>query len=345
MKERIFEKGPMREECFGDYISRNFILLEQSLSVKQAMRSLTEQAGTCDNLDVLFIADETGRYLGAIELKRLITAREGTSLLTLIDDELPFVFATRPIDENIEALRNFALGTLPVLDEEYHLLGVISVEEMLEILDDEYGEDYARLGGLTEGEDLQESLGKSMRKRLPWLAVLFVLGLFISSVIGVFEQVIEKLTLVVCFQSLILGMAGNGGTQSLAVTVRLLSGGLLSARERRRLVSKEIGIGFVNGGVLAALSFVGVGLYILCFQGESAYFAFAVSGCIGAALWCAMTLSAAAGTLIPLMFEAMGLDPAVASGPLITTLNDLAAVIIYYGLAWLFLIKMLGFGV
>ncbi len=344
MKERMIERAPMREECFGDYVSRNFILLEQSLSVKGAMRALTEQAGKCDNLDMLFIADEAGRYQGAIELKRLIIAREGTPLTSLVDEEHPFVYAVRPIDENIEALRGFALGTLPVLDEEHHLLGVISVEEMLDILDEEYGEDYARLGGLSEGEELEESPLQSMKKRLPWLGVLLVLGLFISSVIGVFERVIDQLTVVVCFQSLILGMAGNGGTQSLAVTVRLLTGDPLTPKERRRLVNKEIGVGFLNGGVLAALSFVGIGLYLFALQGESASFAFAVSGCIGGALWCAMTLSAAAGTLIPLMFKGLGLDPAVASGPLITTLNDLAAVVIYYGLAWVLLIQLGGFG-
>ena len=343
MKERIFETAVAREECFGDYASRSFILLQQQLSVKQAMRELVAQAGQCEDVDMLFVSDDTGRYLGAIELKRLITAREGTPLVSLIDSEYPFVFAAHPIDENIEQLQEFAGGTLPVLDEEYRQLGVISVEQMLEILDEEYGEDYARLAGLTEEEDLQESLLQSMKKRLPWLAVLLALGLLISSVIGIFEGVIEQLTVIVCFQSMILGMAGNGGTQSLAVTVRLLNKGDLSRKERRRLVNKEIGVGLSDGAVLALLSFVGIGIY-LCIMGESAAFAFAVSACIGGALWCAMTISAAAGTLIPLTLDALGLDPAVAGGPLITTLNDLSSVVIYYGLAWLFLIRLAGLG-
>ena len=333
---------PFREECFGDYMGREFVCLDSGLSVKQAMRSLTRQAGQCEDVDMLFIVDEKGHYQGAMELKSLIIAREGTLLTSLIDEEYPFVLASRPIDENIEQLKNFARGTLPVLSEEHHLLGVISVEKMLDILDEEFGEDYARLAGLTDEEELQESLRESMKKRLPWLAALLVLGLMVSSVIGLFEQVIERLTLIVCFQSLILGMAGNGGTQSLAVTVRLLTGEDLSPKERRRLLLKEIRVGFVNGGVLAVLSCIGIGLYILCFQGQGVLVAFAVSACIGAALWCAMTLSAATGTLIPLMFERFGLDPAVASGPLITTLNDLAAVLIYYGLAWMLLIQTLG---
>lgn len=331
-----------REEHFGDFMSGNFVSIDAKLSVKQAMRSLTEQAGKCEDVDMLFIVDEKGRYQGATELKNLIIAREGTLLTSLIDEEYPFVYADQPIDENIEQLKNFAKGTLPVLDDKGYLLGVISDEQMLDILDEEFGEDYARLAGLTDEEDLGEKLTQSMKKRLPWLAALLVLGLLVSSVIGLFESVIEELTLIVCFQSLILGMAGNGGTQSLAVTVRLLTGEELSGAERRKLIGKEIRVGFVNGGVLAVLSCIGIGLYILCFQGAGAAFAFAVSACIGLALWGAMTLSAATGTLIPLMFERLGLDPAVASGPLITTLNDLAAVVIYYGLAWVLLIQMMG---
>ncbi len=335
---------PLGEECFGDYMTGNYVCLKSELSIKQAMRSLTEQAGNCEDVDMLFIVDEQGRYLGAMELKSLIIARQGTPLSELIDKEYPFVLQSRPIDENIDQLKNFAKGSLPVLNEEYHLVGVVSVEKMLDILDEEFGEDYARLAGLTDEEDLEERLGASMKKRLPWLSILLVLGLLVSSVIGMFEQIIEQLTLIVCFQSLILGMAGNGGTQSLAVTVRLLTGEALTAKERRQLLLKEIRVGFVNGGVLAVLSCLGIGLYIYGFQGQTGSVAFAVSACIGIALWCAMTLSAATGTLIPLMFKRIGLDPAVASGPLITTLNDLAAVVIYYGLAWLFLIQILGFG-
>lgn len=341
---RALSAAAYDDDCFGHYMSDNFIVLCRELSVKQAMRSLVAQAADCDNIDMLFIVDSEDKYVGAIDLKDLIVAREATPLGSLIDADYPFVLATRPIDENIEQLKTFAKGTLPVLDEAYRLEGIISVEDMLDILDEEMGEDYAKLAGLTDEEDLEESLGRSMQKRLPWLAVLLVLGLIISTVIGAFEKVIEQLTLVVCFQSLILGMAGNAGTQSLAVTVRILSDNELSGRDRAKLIFKEIRVGFVGGGLLGLLAFVGIGVYILLLQGESAYFSFAVSGCIGIALWGAMILSAAAGTLIPLGFKSIGLDPAVASGPLITTLNDLAAVVIYYGLAWLLLIQVMGFG-
>ena len=336
---RALSAAAYDDDCFGHYMSDNFIVLCRELSVKQAMRSLVAQAADCDNIDMLFIVDSEDKYVGAIDLKDLIVAREATPLGSLIDADYPFVLATRPIDENIEQLKTFAKGTLPVLDEAYRLEGIISVEDMLDILDEEMGEDYAKLAGLTDEEDLEESLGRSMQKRLPWLAVLLVLGLIISTVIGAFEKVIEQLTLVVCFQSLILGMAGNVGTQSLAVTIRVLMDDDLTGLQQAKLVFKEARIGLLNGLLLGMLSFGLIGLYLWLLQGREPTLAFAVSGCLGIALMLAMMVSGITGTATPILFRKLGVDPAVASGPLITTVNDLVAVVTYYGLAWLLLIQ------
>lgn len=203
------------------------------------------------------------------------------------------------------------------------------------------GEDYAMLAGLTAEEDLKEPLRESMKKRLPWLIVLLGLGMVVSSVVGMFEHVVTELPIIMCFQSLILDMAGNVGTQSLAVTIRVLMDESLTGKQKAELVVKEMKIGFCNGGLLGLLSFVCIGLYIYLFKGKSLLFAYAVSGCIGAALLLAMVISSAVGTCIPLFFKKVNIDPAVASGPLITTVNDLVAVVAYYGLSWIFLIQML----
>lgn len=207
--------------------------------------------------------------------------------------------------------------------------------------DDEIGEDYAMLAGLTAEEDLSEPLKESMKKRLPWLLVLLGLGLLVSGVVGVFERVVSQLTLIMAFQSLILDMAGNVGTQSLAVTIRVLTDENLTFRQKTHLVSKEMKVGLCNGLILGVLSFLFVGLYIMLFKGKEVVFSFAVSGCIGVSLVLAMLISSAVGTLIPLFFKRIKIDPAVASGPLITTVNDLVAVVAYYGLSWLLLINVL----
>ena len=173
------------------------------------------------------------------------------------------------------------------------------------------------------------------------LLVLLVLGMVVSGVVGAFEKVVSRLTIIMAFQSLILDMAGNVGTQSLAVTIRVLMDESLTGKQKLELVFKEMRIGLCNGGVLGLMSFVLIGLYIWLFKGKTLIFAFAVSACIGSSLLLAMLISSAVGTCIPLFFKKIHIDPAVASGPLITTVNDLVAVISYYGLSWIFLIGAL----
>ena len=227
------------------------------------------------------------------------------------------------------------------LDNDNRLIGVITSANIVDLVDDEMGEDYAKLAGLTAEEDLKEPLKESMKKRMPWLIVLLGLGMVVSSVVGIFEKVVTNLPIIMCFQSLILDMAGNVGTQSLAVTIRVLMDESLTGKQKLELVFKEMRIGLCNGGVLGLMSFVLIGLYIWLFKGKTLIFAFAVSACIGSSLLLAMLISSAVGTCIPLFFKKIHIDPAVASGPLITTVNDLVAVISYYGLSWIFLIGAL----
>ncbi len=213
---------------------------------------------------------------------------------------------------------------------------------MVDLVDDEMGEDYAKFAGLTAEEDLKEPLRESIKKRLPWLLVLLGLGMVVSSVVGYLKTVVSQLTIIMCFQSLILDMAGNVGTQSLAVTIRVLMDESLTGKQKLELVWKEMTIGFFErSDSMGTLSFIVIGLYIALFKGKTFMFAYAVSGCIGIALVVAMVISGAVGTCIPLFFKKINVDPAVASGPLITTINDLVAVVTYYGLSWIFLIEML----
>ena len=333
------------DEQIGSRMTTNFVAIGRELTVKQAMRSLIRQAADNDNISTLYVlSDVDGTFYGAMELKDLIIAREDTPLEDLIVTSYPFVYARETVEECIEELKDYAEDSIPVLGEDNRLLGVITARDLVEVVDEELGEDYARLAGLSEQEDLQEPLLRSLRKRIPWLMVLLVLSLIVSGVVTVFEPVMQSLTLIACFQSLILGMAGNVGTQSLAVTIRVLMDEELSARGQAQLVFKELRVGLLNGGVLGSLSFVCIGLYIWLLQGETALFAFSASGCIGIALLLSMAVASLTGTTVPILFKKLRVDPAVASGPLITTINDLVAVVTYYGLAWILLLQVLQLG-
>ncbi len=326
----------------GSKITTNYIEIGNHLTVKQAMNELVAQAGEKDNISTIYVCDENDKFYGAIDLKDLIIARKYTDLEDLISTSYPYLNDHDIVSDSIEKIKDYAEDSLPVLNDEGKLIGIITAQDVVEVIDDEMGDDYAKLAGLTAEEDLKETTRESMKKRLPWLIALLFLGMFVSTVVGVFESVVAILPIVICFQSLILDMAGNVGTQSLAVTIRVLMDENLQTKEKFKLVIKEMRVGFANGLFLGSLAFVFIGLYVYFFKDNRMHYAFMISGCVGFSLMVAMVISSLVGTLVPMFFHKIKIDPAVASGPLITTVNDLVAVVTYYGLAWILLIQIMG---
>lgn len=332
------------DDEIGSLMTTNYIVIKNTLNVRQAMQELISQAGENDNISTVYVTNKHDKFFGAIDLKDLIVARADTPLSDIIMLSYPYVSDHAKIDECIERLKDYAEDSIPVIDGSKRLIGVITAEDLMEASDEELSEDYAKLGGLSEQEDLEESTFVSVKKRLPWLIILLFLGIGVSSIVGIFETVVAILPIVICFQSLILDMAGNVGTQSLAVTIRVLADDQVSGADKLRLVTKEIRIGFFNGLFLGIMAFMFIGGYIWVFKHNPLYYSFLISGCVGLSLVVAMVISSLVGTLIPIFFNRIKIDPAVASGPLITTVNDLVAVISYYGLVWVLLINVLNMG-
>lgn len=332
------------DDEIGSLMTTNYIVIKNTLNVRQAMQELISQAGENDNISTVYVTNKHDKFFGAIDLKDLIVARADTPLSDIIMLSYPYVSDHAKIDECIERLKDYAEDSIPVIDGSKRLIGAITAEDLMEASDEELSEDYAKLGGLSEQEDLEESTFVSVKKRLPWLIILLFLGIGVSSIVGIFETVVAILPIVICFQSLILDMAGNVGTQSLAVTIRVLADDQVSGADKLRLVTKEIRIGFFNGLFLGIMAFMFIGGYICIFKHNPVHYAFLISGCVGLSLIVAMVISSLVGTLIPIFFNKIKIDPAVASGPLITTVNDLVAVISYYGLVWILLINVLNMG-
>ncbi len=329
------------EDEIGSLITTNFICIKQNLTIRQAMHELVRQAGENDNISTIYVVDEKNRFCGAIDLKDLIIARESTKLETLISYAYPYLLDHEKISETIQKIKDYAEDSLPVLDKNKKIVGIITSQDVVEAVDDELGEDYAKLAGLASEEDITETTKDSVKKRLPWLIILLFLGMGVSTVVGAFEGVVAVLPVVICFQSLILDMAGNVGTQSLAVTIRVLMDENLTGKDKLKLVVKEMKVGFCNGALLGIMALACLGIYIALFKGYAFGTAMVISACVGVALLVAIVISSLIGTLVPMLFHKMKIDPAVASGPLITTVNDLVAVVTYYGLAWIFLIKLI----
>ena len=328
------------EDEIGSCMTNNFICIPDNLTIREAMSALIRQAGEHDNISTIYVVDSNEKFAGAIDLKDLIVAREHDDLSDIISSSYPYILEHEKIDVCIEKIADYEEDSLPVLTEEGKIAGILTATDIVELVDDAMGDDYAKLAGLTSEEDLKEPTLVSMKKRLPWLIILLFLGMAVSSVVGMFESVVEVLPIVICFQSLVLDMAGNVGTQSLAVTIRVLMDENLTAKKKLFLLGKEMKIGFLNGASLGLMALLFLGIYIHLFKKYAWFSAFLISGCVGVSLIVAMVISSLIGTIIPMFFHKIHIDPAVASGPLITTVNDLVAVITYYGLAMLFLIDV-----
>ena len=332
------------EDEIGSCMTTNYICIRKDMTIRQAMSELVKQAGENDNISTLYVVDENERFYGAIDLKDLIVARADDSLERLIARSYPYVTDHEKISDCIDRIVDYAERSLPVLNESGKLLGIITSADVVELVNDQMGDDYAKLGGLTSEEDLNEGVFQSVKKRLPWLVALLFLGMLVSSVVGAFESVVAVLPIVICFQSMVLDMAGNVGTQSLAVTIRVLVDENLTTSKKLHLLFKEMRVGLVNGALLAVMALGFLGVYIHFFKAYAWGQAFLLSGCVGISLIVAMVISSLVGTVIPMLFHKIHIDPAVASGPLITTINDLVAVVVYYGLAMIVLIEMFHLG-
>lgn len=328
------------ENQIGSRMTNNFIVISKSDTIKQAMKKVISQAQDNDNINSIYVLSDIDKYYGVVELRDLIRARENDLLEDIIKN-YPFIIATDDVGDCIIKFKEYEMDSYPVLNDAGQLLGVITLEDVVEAVDDEMSDDYAKLAGLTEEENIKDSVFASVRKRLPWLVILLILGLVQSFAMTTFEHIIAALPIIVFFQTLVLSMSGNSGTQSLAVTIRVLSDEEDSGRKIRKTVFKELRTGFLNGLALGIIAFIIVFVFMYITKqsiGTNVYQvmdAIKASGIVAFSLLIAMTLSSCVGALIPIIFLKIGVDPAVASGPFITTISDVTALLIYYGLAYL----------
>lgn len=333
------------EEEIGSKMTTNFIAIPYGISVKKTMTELITQAAENDNVSTIFVLKDE-KFYGIIELRDLIIARADQNMDDIIKTAYPRIYDKTLIEDCINDLSDYQLDSIPVLDTDDKLLGVITLADIVETVEEELAEDYAKLGGVSEEEEITTGIFKTVMLRLPWLIALLFLSLLVSVLLSSFEAVIAILPAIVFFQSMILGMAGNGGTQSLAVTIRNISDDD-DNKVLIKTIMKEIRVGFINGLVLGVLSFGVILVFLVIKQqeiiqdsGYSIYNAIKAASIVGSSLVVAMTFASFVGSVVPIVLSKIKIDPAVASGPFITTINDILAIVIYYGLAYLLFINV-----
>lgn len=324
----------------GSKITTNYIEIKKSLTIKEAMKTLIEEAPDNDNIANIFVVDENGQYYGTIILKDLIVAREGESLSDITKTSYPTLYAKEKISEVLNQIKDIDLELIPVLSEDEKIIGVITSADIIESVGEEMGEDYVKFAGLTEEEDIDEPLFLSVKKRIPWLTLLLCFGVITSTVLTNFDYVIATIPALVIFQSMVLGTGGNAGTQSLAVTIRSLAEDKINKKNIWRLIGKEFLTGLMDGLLIGIVAFTISFVFLLITKNnviDNGYTdlrnQLVTSAIVASSLAIAVPIASLAGSLIPLFFKKVKIDPAVASGPFISTLSDMCGVFIYYGLA------------
>jgi magnesium transporter len=322
------------EDLAASIMTTDVISLDHELSIKEATLKVVTTSKENDYIDTLFITDDDKHVIGSIDLKQLIMARPGQTLSSIMREDFHFVYEDATIEEAIETVMDYDKNAIPVLDHEDHLLGIVTADDIFDEIIEEAEEDYQKMALLSDYEADSTALERS-KQRLPWLLIAVVLNLLIASFLSIFEATLAEVTALVLFQPLILGMAGNIGTQSLAVTILGLH---LDAFDRDKMpkihIIKETLIGLFNSlilGISCAL-FAYVFLMVIPTGRQSAE---SIAWIVLVAVFSSMFISALMGVYVPILLDRMKQDPSAASGPIMTTINDVVALVIYFGIATL----------
>lgn len=315
------------EDTAGSIMTTEFIAFEENLTLAETTKQLRELVKEAESIYYLYVVDENDHLQGVVSMRDLLLNNESVYLHDLMNTDIRYIDVDTDQEDAAHIVREYNFLALPVVDHDRRLIGVITVDDIVDVIDDEASEDYSGLAGV-DVEDLSDSPVKASQTRLPWLMALLVLGLGTSTLISAFEGMLAEAAILAAFISLITGTAGNAGTQSLAVAVRRLSN--VSDRDLKgmQLFVRELFTGLITGFIMGIFAFL-----IIWLWQQNIFLGIVV----GAALAVAVLISTLAGTYIPILIDKMGFDPAVASGPFITTLTDLTSVVIYFSIAQVFL--------
>ncbi len=329
------------ENTAGAIMSTNFIEIPSSIDVKEAMHILGYSANDAEVIDPLFVC-ENEKLVGVLSLQDLIIARSPKNINEIMDTQ--YIYGN--VDEDVVSITNkindYDIYALPILDNG-KLVGIVTMDDALDVASSAIEEDYSKMATISEDDSSEkQSFWKPIFKRIPWLVVLLVISLLISNLTSSFEEIISKITVLWFFNTMILDMAGNAGTQTLAVTVRQLGRNeLKGSKNILKYIGREFLVILINSLVLGIISFGICNLFINLLGFSSDVNVFWTSLVIAMSLSIALILTGILGAIIPIIMDKIKMDPAIASGPLITTVNDIIALLVYFGLASLFMEKIL----
>jgi magnesium transporter len=322
------------EKTIASIMNTDFVTINKNLSIKETTAYIINNSKDSDFIDSVYVVDDNNRLIGDIALKDLISARASDNLESITHKINNYLKLEDSINTGVKKFKNYAKSVLPVINNEGVVIGIVTADDVLNTMVLEHEEDIQKMTGVGDYEESSNAFVRAYQ-RMPWLLISVILNLVIAALLSVFEKTLVEVVALIMFQPMILGMAGNIGTQSVAVTILKLGQDELGHKnDEKKHILKEIGIGILNSIAIGIVGFF-LSYAILSFVNMGIQSPLSLALTIGISLLGGMFVSSAAGVFIPIILEKMKVDPAIASGPIISTLNDLFALLIYFGIATL----------
>lgn len=327
-----------KQDTAGSIMTTEYVEISVKDTVEKAMRKLIDQAVEAETIYTIYVVDSRNVLVGTLSLRELILARKGVFIRDIMNQRIVSVKTSIDQEEVADIVMDYDFTSIPVVDHLNKMLGVITIDDIVDVIEEEAVEDYSRLAGISDVEidSDTETIWMSAKKRLPWLLILSVLGFLTSTIIAQFEDTLDAVPTIALFMPMILGMAGNTGTQSLAVTIRGLNDGAFDEKQQiRRHLIREVGTGLLNG-VLIGIILFGVTYLFLFLSGNDN--ALTITEVVSLSIVVSLTVATLSGALIPIIINSFKIDPAVASGPFVTMVIDIIALSVYFFLATILII-------
>lgn len=313
------------DDTAGGIMVPDFIALSEDTTAKEAIKSLQKEHMDVEMPFYLYVVDEYGKLVGVCSLRQLVVVPPDTPLKDFMTTDVFAVKTDMDQEEVAKIVASYDILAVPVVDEYGELVGIVTVDDVIDIFREEATEDMMKMAGLGGEEFIEtQSVVKSAKIRLPWLFASCIGGIIAFIIISRFEGTLNRLTYLAAFIPVIMGMGGNIGTQSSTIVVRGLATGRLNIRDIWSVVFKELTIGVILGLIYGVL--IGI-------VAQARYNTGALAMSVGLALICSMSVAALVGSLVPMLFARINIDPAVATGPLVTTAIDIISVFCYFMIA------------
>lgn len=325
-RSRVRELMTYAEDTAGSIMTKEFISIKDTDTASKVMENLSTLADNAETIYYLYVLNAEDQLVGVLSLRELLLANDTELVRDIMFDTVISVRIDADQEEVAAVVRDYDLLALPVLSHDGRMQGIVTVDDIIDVIEEEAEEDFKEFAAIrpSDSEDKNPTVLSMTKQRVPWILILLVLGLVSGSVIGYFEETLESVVVLAAFIPMIMGTAGNIGTQSLAVAVKNLSINQDDDDSFMTVIKREVLGGVIIGAILALVLVI---LALVLYQNV------VLALIVSSAIFLSTIFSATVGAAVPLFFNKINIDPAVASGPFITTMNDIISLLIYFAIA------------